>query len=53
MRIEIDDSGGSSVFGGFIVLLTNGKNDYWEEVDSKLFQILVKSLRNDEIAREV
>jgi len=53
MRIEIDDSGGSSVFGGFIVLLTNGKNDYWEEVDIKLFQILDKTLRNDEIAREV
>lgn len=53
MRIEIDDSGGSSVYGGFIVLLTNGEKDYWEEVGIKYFQIQDKTLRNDEIAKEV
>ena len=53
MRIEIDDSGGSSVYGGFIVLLTNGENDHWEEVGIKCFQIQDKTLRNDEITKEV
>ena len=53
MLIEIDDSGGSSIYGGFIVLLTHGKKDHWEDVGIKCFQIQDKKLRNDEIAKEV
>ena len=50
--IEIDDAGAGSFYGGIVIFITDGSNDYWEEINVKFFHNLNTKRRNKEIATE-
>lgn len=51
--IEVDDSGSGSLYGGMIILVTDGINDYYKEVPLKLFAITRKTKRMSEIKKNI
>lgn len=51
--IEVDDSGSGSLYGGMIILVTDGTNDYYKEVPLKLFAINRKTKRMSEIKKNI
>jgi len=52
-NIEIDDSGSGSLYGGVIILVTDGIINYYGEVPLKLFAIKDKERRNKSIRKEI
>ena len=53
ISVEIDDSGYGSLYGGIIILVTDGVNDFYKEVPIKLFAIQSKSKRTESINKEI
>ncbi|MBI5701069.1 hypothetical protein HZC34_04380 [Candidatus Saganbacteria bacterium] len=51
--LEVDDSGAGSLYGGMIILVTDGLNDYYREVSLKIFAIKDKIRRTKSVKQEV
>ena len=51
--VWIDDSGLGSLYGGAIILLTDGENDYYGEIPVKVYWIQDKEERKKKVESEV
>lgn len=51
--IEIDDSGAGSLYGGIVIFLTDGKNDFFREIHLKYFAIKNDHKRKQSIRNEI
>src|SRR3989339_904652 len=52
-RIEIDDSGSGALYGGVIILVTDGKNDFYREIPLKIFNIKDKKKRSASVQKNI
>lgn len=52
VNIEVDDSGSGSLYGGIIILVSDGKKDFFREVSLKFFSIKDKAKRINAINTE-
>lgn len=51
--IEMDDAGSGSVYGGVLVLATDGRHDFTSEVPLSAFNVEDRKLRNQKIAETI
>ncbi|MBI5698900.1 hypothetical protein HZC35_01140 [Candidatus Saganbacteria bacterium] len=51
--IEMDDAGSGSLYGGVLILATDGRHDFTSEVPLSAFNVEDKRLRNQKIAESV
>jgi hypothetical protein len=51
--IEMDDAGSGSLYGGVLILATDGRHDFSSEVPLSTFNVEDKKLRNHKIAESV
>lgn len=51
--IEIDDAGSGSLYGGVLLLATDGRHDFSAEVPLSAFNVEDRKLRNQKIAESV
>lgn len=51
--IEVDDSGSGSIYGGILILVTDGKEDFHKEVPLSLFAVSDKGKRSQLIRENI